>query len=157
MNAQDSKTACELAWLGRNLCSAISLRRIWQAARSATWKPSCAGNTPERGMVMPSQFIPGAEASGLIVPLGRWVLRQACAQCRAWREAGLHRLRVHVNFSTAQFKRDDVIATVSEVLAEFGLPPDAIGLEVTESLLTSDFRPPRRRFIGCGSGVRPQP
>ncbi len=94
---------------------------------------------PERGMVMPSQFIPGAEFSGLIVPLGRWVLRQACAQCRAWRAAGLHQLRVHVNFSTAQFKRDDVIATVSEVLAEFGLPPEAIGLEVTESLLNSEF------------------
>jgi len=94
---------------------------------------------PERGLVMPSQFIPIAEDSGLIVPLGRWVLRQACAHCRAWRDAGLPSLRVHVNVSVAQFRRDDVISTVSEVLAENGLSPDGLGLEVTESLLASDL------------------
>ncbi len=94
---------------------------------------------PQGGLYMPSQFIPIAEESGLIVPLGRWVLRQACAQCRAWREVGLHPLRVHVNVSTAQFRRDDVISTVSKVLAETGLPPGALGLEVTESLLASDI------------------
>jgi len=93
---------------------------------------------PQRGVVIPSQFIPIAEDSGLIVPLGRWVLRQACAQCRAWREAGLPPLRVDVNVSTVQFKRDDVIATVRDALAENGLPPDALGLEVTESLLAAD-------------------
>jgi len=94
---------------------------------------------PERGLLMPGQFISIAEDSGLIVPLGLWVLRQACAQCQTWREAGLPSLRVHVNVSTAQFKRDDVVSTVSEVLAETGLPPNGLGLEVTESLLASDL------------------
>jgi len=94
---------------------------------------------PQRGLLMPAQFIPIAEDSSLIVPLGRWVLRQACAQCRAWRAAGLPTLRVHVNVSAAQFRRDDVASTVSEVLAETGLPPDGLGLEVTESLLVADF------------------
>jgi diguanylate cyclase (GGDEF)-like protein/PAS domain S-box-containing protein len=94
---------------------------------------------PQRGLVMPSRFISIAEDSGLIVPLGRWVLRQACARCRTWREAGLPLLRVHVNVSTAQFKRDNVLSTVSEILAETGLPPDGLGLEVTESLLAADI------------------
>ena len=94
---------------------------------------------PQRGWIMPSQFIPIAEDSGLIVPLGRWVLSQACAQGRAWQEAGLPPLRIHVNVSTAQFKRDDVISTVSQVLAENSLPPNSLGLEVTESLLVSDI------------------
>ena len=93
---------------------------------------------PQRSWIMPSQFIPIAEDSGLIVPLGRWVLSQACAQRRAWQEAGLPPLRIHVNVSTAQFKRDDVISSVSEVLAENSLSPDSLGLEVTESLLASD-------------------
>ena len=62
-------------------------------------------NHPERGLTAPSEFISVAEDSGLIVPLGRWVLRQACAQCRAWRDAGMAPLRVHVNISTVQLAR----------------------------------------------------
>ena len=94
---------------------------------------------PRRGWIMPSQFIPIAEDSGLIVPLGRWVLSQAGAQRRAWQEAGLPPLRIHVNVSTSQFKRDDMISAVSQVLAENSLPPNSLGLEVTESLLASDI------------------
>jgi diguanylate cyclase (GGDEF)-like protein/PAS domain S-box-containing protein len=93
---------------------------------------------PERGLVMPSDFTRIAEDSGLIVPLGRWVLRQACAQCQAWRAAGLPRLGIHVNVSAAQFTRDDITSAVSEVLAETALPPPSIAVEVTESLLARD-------------------
>jgi diguanylate cyclase (GGDEF)-like protein/PAS domain S-box-containing protein len=94
---------------------------------------------PERGLVLPSAFIPIAEDSGLIVPLGQWVLHEACASCQAWREAGLPSLGIHVNVSTAQFKCADVARAVSEVLVETGLPASNLGLEVTESLLASDI------------------
>jgi len=93
----------------------------------------------ERGLVLPGEFTAIAEDSGLIVPVGQWVLRQACAQCRAWRDAGLSSFGIHVNVSAAQFKRDDIPSVVSEVLAETGLPPSGLGLEVTESLLACDI------------------
>ncbi len=94
---------------------------------------------PELGLILPGEFIPVAEESGLIVDLGRWALRQACVQCQAWRNAGLPPLRVEVNISAVQLKRDDLTATVSAALAETELAPAGLGLEVTESLLASDI------------------
>jgi diguanylate cyclase (GGDEF)-like protein/PAS domain S-box-containing protein len=95
---------------------------------------------PERGLVPPGEFIPVAEDSGLIVALGRWALRRACADCRTWRESGLPPLSVDVNMSSEQFHRDDIVAAVTEALAETGLAADCLGLEVTESLLATDIR-----------------
>jgi diguanylate cyclase (GGDEF)-like protein/PAS domain S-box-containing protein len=95
---------------------------------------------PERGLISPGEFIPVAEDSGLIVALGRWALRRACADCRAWRESGLPPLRVDVNISAVQFHRDDIVATATEALVETGLDADCLGLEVTESLLATDIR-----------------
>jgi diguanylate cyclase (GGDEF)-like protein len=95
---------------------------------------------PELGLILPGEFIPVAEDSGLIVDLGRWALRQACAQCRAWRDAGLPPVRVEVNISAVQLNRDDLAATVTEILTETGLNPAALGLEVTETLLAPDIQ-----------------
>ncbi len=92
---------------------------------------------PEQGMISPAQFIPLAEESGLIVPLGAWVLQEACRQARHWQDLGLP-LRVAVNLSSVQFKRGDLVATVREALEETGLDPARLELELTESILIQD-------------------
>jgi diguanylate cyclase (GGDEF)-like protein len=93
---------------------------------------------PERGMVEPADFIPLAEESGLILPLGRWVLGEACRQVATWRAAGHPQLRVTVNLSARQFADPDLIAVVAESLARAQLPPDALWLEITESVLMEE-------------------
>ena len=90
---------------------------------------------PTLGQVSPGQFIPLAEASGLIVELGEWALRTACAQLVVWHQAGHSNLRIAVNVSAVQFKRTDWVDTVRRVLHDTGLAPDALELEITESLL----------------------
>lgn len=90
---------------------------------------------PERGMVSPAKFIPFAEESGLIVPIGEWALRTACAQCREWERAGLGKLRVSVNISARQFQRPDLFSTIANALRETKLPAERLELELTESLL----------------------
>jgi diguanylate cyclase (GGDEF)-like protein len=92
-------------------------------------------NHPERGMVMPMRFIPAAEESGLIIPLGAWVMHEACRQAAAWRRAGLPPLVMAVNLSAVQFRRGDVEQTVLAVLEAAGLPPEWLELELTESIL----------------------
>ncbi len=93
---------------------------------------------PERGQISPAQFIPVAEDSGLIVPLGSWVLRAACAEARRWQDAGIGPVRVAVNLSAEQIRRQDVVATVRAALEDTGLPPALLELELTESLLVRD-------------------
>ncbi len=90
---------------------------------------------PTLGAVSPGRFIPLAEASGLIVQLGEWALRTACAQMVAWRQAGHPSLRVAVNVSAVQFKRADWVDTVRRALHDTQLAPEALELEITESLL----------------------
>jgi diguanylate cyclase (GGDEF)-like protein len=90
---------------------------------------------PERGLVPPLDFIPLAEETGLILPLGEWVLRTACTQNRAWQEQGLPPLRVSVNLSGRQLKQADLAGTVGRVLAETKLAPACLELELTESIL----------------------
>jgi len=91
---------------------------------------------PELGMVSPAQFIPLAEESGLIVPIGEWVLQTACSQAALLRSReGLPTLRVAVNLSARQFAEDSLIQLVSEVLDDTGLGADALELEITESLV----------------------
>ncbi len=100
----------------------------------ARWK------NPARGLVGPDQFIPHAEESGLIVPLGDWVLRRACAIMAAWRAAHpeARGLFLAVNLSGRQFAQPDIVETVRQVLTESGLPPAALKIEITESTLMSD-------------------
>ncbi len=94
--------------------------------------------SPERGLVSPGEFIPVAEESGLIRPIGAWVLQQACAQAQAWRSAGLPPLRVSVNIAAPQFRDGLIVDQVTMVLEETGLPAQDLELEITESLLMSD-------------------
>ncbi|MBK1717793.1 putative bifunctional diguanylate cyclase/phosphodiesterase [Thiocystis violacea] len=90
---------------------------------------------PELGEVSPVTFIPIAEETGLIVPIGEWVMRGACEQLRAWQSAGHPIARVAVNVSAYQFKQPDFPDKVERILAESGLAPDCLELELTESLL----------------------
>ncbi len=92
----------------------------------------------ELGPVLPKDFIPVAEESGLIVPIGAWVLETACAQAKAWRVAGLGKVRVSVNVSSRQFVHHDFRETVSQALQSSGLAPDQLELEITESVLLDD-------------------
>ena len=93
---------------------------------------------PERGLVLPMEFIPVAEETGLIVPLGEWVLHAACAQIRSWQEAGLPPLRVAVNLSAREFQQGNMIETVAGVLEETGLAPKFLQLEITEGISIQD-------------------
>lgn len=92
---------------------------------------------PELGLVPPDKFIKIAENSGLILPIGEWVLRTACSQARKWQDEGLPAVRVAVNVSAVQFRQPDFCAIVSKVLHETGLAPQYLELELTESLLLS--------------------
>ncbi len=89
---------------------------------------------PTLGEVSPAVFIPPAEEIGLILPLGAWVLQQACRQAQAWRETGLPLERMAVNVSGRQLLQGDLVADVQVALAESGLPPGCLELEITESV-----------------------
>jgi diguanylate cyclase (GGDEF)-like protein len=95
-------------------------------------------NHPELGMVPPDHFIGLAEETGLIVAIGAWVLRTACAQNKAWQCAGHTGLRVAVNLSARQFGAQDLASSISAVLAETGLAADCLDIELTESSLIAD-------------------
>ena len=87
--------------------------------------------------ISPAEFVPIAEQSGLIVPIGEWVLRQACETAVAWHKAG-HNIRIAVNVSGAQFYQSDLVAYVQKTLKETGLDPRSLELEVTESVFMDD-------------------
>lgn len=93
---------------------------------------------PENGLVSPLDFIPIAEETGLIVPIGRWVLEHACRQATVWRERLAPDLRIAVNLSPRQFQYDSLVEAVSNALQKSGLPAHALELEITESLLMGD-------------------
>ena len=93
---------------------------------------------PERGLVMPGDFIGLAEECGLILPLGEWVLRTACAQNKAWQAAGLPPITVAVNMSARQFAAQDVVKLAAAILAETGLGANYLELELTESVVMAD-------------------
>lgn len=93
---------------------------------------------PERGLVGPDKFIPIAEATGLIVPIGLWVLREACTRAKAWQNAGLPRFTVAVNLSPSQFRQEELVPQVAEILKSTGLDPKCLELEITESVVIQD-------------------
>jgi diguanylate cyclase (GGDEF)-like protein/PAS domain S-box-containing protein len=95
---------------------------------------------PRRGLVRPAQFIPIAEDSGLIVSIGRWVLREACRQARAWQVAGVPPTIVAINISPVELRAPDFVTSVRAVLAEEGLEPCFLELELTESFLMEDSK-----------------
>lgn len=92
-------------------------------------------NNPVLGNVSPARFIPVAEESGLIVPIGEWVLNEACAQASDWRDEGIRDITVAVNLSALQFRRTDIVAKVRAALDRYGIPAGMLELELTESQL----------------------
>jgi diguanylate cyclase (GGDEF)-like protein/PAS domain S-box-containing protein len=96
---------------------------------------------PELGMVPPGRFVGVAEETGLIVQIGAWVMRAACAQNKAWQDAGLGKLRVAVNLSARQFGAPALIDGIESVLQDTGLDPSCLEIELTESLFMSDVTP----------------
>ncbi|MHB8770818.1 MAG: EAL domain-containing protein [Syntrophales bacterium] len=90
---------------------------------------------PELGMVLPAEFIPLAEETGLIVPIGRWVLQTACRQNSQWQAAGLPPVCVSVNLSGQQFKQQNILGDITSALQDSGLDPRYLALEITESIL----------------------
>ncbi len=103
-------------------------------------------NHPTLGAISPMRFVPIAEESGLVVPLGHWVLREACRQNAAWQRAGLKPVRVAVNVSTLQFDRPEMIQTVVDALREASLEPRYLELELLESLLVQRIDESARRM-----------
>jgi diguanylate cyclase (GGDEF)-like protein/PAS domain S-box-containing protein len=94
---------------------------------------------PERGLISPDQFIPTAEASGLIIPMGRWALREACRQAKAWQEAGLPAIPIAVNVSALQFRSAGFLEDILSFLQEAQLSSRYLELELTESALMVDI------------------
>lgn len=96
---------------------------------------------PHRGVIHADQFVPLAEETGLIVPIGAWALRVACAQARAWQDQGLGRLRLALNLSGRQLQQTNLPETVRQAMSAVGLEPDRLGLELRESLLVLHDEP----------------
>jgi len=90
---------------------------------------------PQRGLILPSQFLAIAEESGLIVPIGRWVMKQGCDRARAWRDAGLPSVRMAINTSAVELRSKDFVSDVRAMLQETGLDPGDLELELTETFL----------------------
>ncbi len=94
---------------------------------------------PEKGMVNPADFIPLAEETGIIIPLGEWVLSQACQQTRRWQEEGLGPMRVSVNLSARQFQDKELLEMVESVIRETGIEDGMLELEITETTIMQDI------------------
>ena len=113
---------------------------------------------PEKGTISPGKFIPIAEETGLIVLIGKWALTQACRQLATWRSAGYHKLRMAVNVSTLQFERQDWVETIAAALKSSGVPPAALELELTESVVMKNCehaaeRLEQLRALGISSAI----
>ncbi|WP_019142936.1 bifunctional diguanylate cyclase/phosphodiesterase [Noviherbaspirillum massiliense] len=94
---------------------------------------------PELGFIAPAQFIPLAEETGLIIPIGEWVLKTACAQMVAWRSEGFSPIKIAVNLSARQLKHPRLVASIREIISETGIDPTYVDLEITEGLLMEDL------------------
>jgi EAL domain-containing protein (putative c-di-GMP-specific phosphodiesterase class I) len=103
---------------------------------------------PDLGTVLPAQFIPAAEETGLIVPIGKWVLRTACMQNVAWQRQGLPHLSMAVNLTVRQFSDENLLADLNEILAATGMDAHLLELEITESLLMRDVEKNLRILAG---------
>jgi diguanylate cyclase (GGDEF)-like protein len=90
---------------------------------------------PERGLVSPAEFIPIAEETGLIIPIGAWILKESCRQCRDWHSAGFSHLKIAVNLSGKQFQQENLTAQIAQILEETKLDPSYLELEITESAI----------------------
>jgi diguanylate cyclase (GGDEF)-like protein/PAS domain S-box-containing protein len=94
---------------------------------------------PEHGAIPPAEFIPFAEESGLIVDIGHWVLKTACAELSRWRAAGLPEIRLAINISARQLMEDDIVKNVTDVLKDYDIPGHCLELEITENAIMDDM------------------
>ncbi len=120
----------------------LATRRVVGAEALLRW------TSPGRGAISPGRFIPIAEASGLIVPIGRWVLEEACREARGWQGDGKSPVKVAVNISGIQVMRADFAQVVQTVLVDSGLPASALELEITESILITHVERSLESFRG---------
>jgi diguanylate cyclase (GGDEF)-like protein/PAS domain S-box-containing protein len=110
---------------------------------------------PDLGMVPPAQFIPIAEETGLIGPIGQWVIRTACLQNKAWQDRGLPSVRVAVNLSPRQFTDDNLAKSIAAILKETGMNPNCLELEITESMIMYNVDKTMQKLITLGKmGIR---
>ena len=109
------------------------------SGRVVGWEALLRWQSPELGEVCPEEFIPVAEQSGLILPVGDWALREACRQMRAWQDQGLAAGTMAVNLSTRQFRQTDLAEEISAVLRDTGLAPSDLELELTESSIMDNM------------------
>ena len=107
----------------------VNTGRIYGAEALLRW------NDPGYGIISPKEFIPIAEESGLIIPIGEWLLQTACLQAKAWQDKGLNHIRLSVNISLRQFMQRDFAHVVGRILKETGLDADYLELELTESII----------------------
>jgi EAL domain-containing protein (putative c-di-GMP-specific phosphodiesterase class I) len=110
---------------------------------------------PDLGTIAPMQFIPVAEETGLIVPIGKWVLRAACLQNLAWQNQGLPQLRISVNLTARQFFDEHLLTDLTAILAQTGMDASLLELEFTESLLMRDVDKTLQILVGLKAmGIR---
>jgi len=95
---------------------------------------------PERGLLAPFFFIDALENNGLIIPVGKWVIQEACRQCGQWSRMGLGHIKLSINLSTRQFSDPDLLNDIKRAITEAGITPSQLELEVTESLLATDIK-----------------
>jgi diguanylate cyclase (GGDEF)-like protein len=128
------RSALELGELQVIYQPRVDLRTGWVSGMEALarWQH------PELGLVAPKEFIPVAEETGLIVPIGQWILETACAQNKAWQRQGYERLRVSVNVSSRQFVQADLCEVIARALREADLDPRDLEVEITESTMLQD-------------------
>ncbi|HZV62669.1 MAG TPA: EAL domain-containing protein [Methylophilaceae bacterium] len=120
-------------------------RRLLGAEALIRW------NHPQKGVMLPNQFIPMAEESGLIVPIGEWVLRTACQDIRFWHEQRYRPINLSVNLSGRQFREDGLIELVARILRETQADPDMLEFEITESVLMDDAESTVARLASLSS------
>ncbi len=111
----------------------LSTKKVFGAEALIRW------NSPERGRVSPSEFIPLAEKTGLIIPLGQWILETACKQIKDWQKEGLPHLQISVNISSKQFHKSNLAEEILKILKKYEIEPQWLKLELTESVLVQDI------------------
>ncbi|MDT7688740.1 MAG: hypothetical protein QOE46_1499 [Acidobacteriota bacterium] len=142
--------AMELLQIETDLRRALARREFFlnyqpivslETGKVASFEALVRWRHPERGLVMPGDFITVAEETGLIVPLGLWVLNEACCQMREWQKQGIagEEVTVSVNLSSRQFSQADLIEQISSALRESGLRPSSLKLEITESMVMENI------------------